>query len=163
MEKNILTRILPVFALAMLGFAPTAHAQCKHLAIVVNKGNTTENLTVSQLRRLLIGDVRTWPDNKPVTIVAPPPQSQIFHCLLTEVARMSESEYKRHLANVEFRGEQPLQLRIFDRTTEAEKIVSGSTGSLAILEAESATAALGSSVRILSVNGKHPGDPGYPL
>lgn len=152
-----------VLAAAVLSLlAVPATAQCKHLAVVVHRGNGTESLTVSQLRRLMIGDVRTWPDNKTVVLVTPEPESSDFKCLLAGVIRMTESEYRRHLAGVEFRGEQPPEIHIFQSSNAASKLVGATPGALAIIEIEAAQS-LGASVRVLKIGGKQPNEPGYPL
>lgn len=139
-----------------------ASAQCKHLAVVVHRGNATETLTVSQLRRLMIGDVRTWPDNKTVVLVTPTPESSDFKCLLAGVIRMTDSEYRRHLAGVEFRGEQAPEIHVFESSTAASKLVGSSPGALVIMEVDIAQG-LGASVRVLKIAGKQPNEPGYPL
>jgi hypothetical protein len=141
-----------------------AHAQCPTggLAFVVNKANATEGLSVAQLRRLLLGDLRNWPDKKKVSLITPNPQSAEFKCVLSAVVRMSDSEYHRFIASMGFRGEEPLDLYLADSDPAAVKQVSASPGGIAIVEA-GAIPAIPGSVRVLRINGKQPGEPGYPL
>src|ERR1700691_3694028 len=63
-----------------LPLSVSAHAQCpaNGLAVIVNKVNATEGLSMAQLRRLLLGDMRNWPDKKTVALVVPDPQSAAF-------------------------------------------------------------------------------------
>jgi hypothetical protein len=152
-----------MFVLA-LGFNAGARAACpaSGLAVVVNKANATEGLSMAQLRRLLLGDLRNWPDKKPVSLVAPNPQSDAFKCMLSAVLRMSDAEYRRYIANAEFRGDQPLQLRLANSGPVAAGLVSGIAGSIAIVEAGELPG-ISSSVRVLRINGKNPGEGGYPL
>lgn len=141
-----------------------ALAQCPPggLAVVVNKANATEALSTAQLRRLVLGDLRSWPDKKPVSIVVPDQRSDAFKCLLSAVVRMSDSEYRRYVANIEFRGEEAVELHPAGSGAAAAKLVSGTAGAIAIVEA-SAVGAIAGSVRVLRINGKQPGEPGYPL
>ena len=141
-----------------------AHAECVQggVAVVVNKANTTEALSTAQLRRLLLGDLRTWPDKKPVAIVIPDPQSAVFKCVLSMVVRMTDAEYHRYVANAEFRGEEAVELHVAGAGAAAAKMVSGAAGALAIVEG-GALPSIAPSVRVLRINGKQPGEAGYPL
>ena len=118
-----------LFILILSGCA-CAGAQCAagSLAIIVNKSNPTESLSVAQLRRLLIGDVRAWPD----------------------------------IMSAEFRGEEAMTMQAADSDATSARLVAGSAGSIAIVEISSIPA-IGSTVKIIRVNGKNPGEPGYPL
>ena len=142
----------------------SAHAQCpaNGLAVVVNKGNATEGLSMAQLRRLLLGDMRNWPGKKQVSLVAPDPQSAAFKCLLSAVVRMTDVEYHRFIASAQFRGEEPVEFHTANSGPAAAQMVSGVPGAIAIVEA-GALPAISSSVRVLRINGKQPGESGYPL
>jgi ABC-type phosphate transport system substrate-binding protein len=150
----------------VLGFclSGSSRAECpaNGLAVVVNKDNATEGLSMAQLRRLLLGDMRNWPDKKKVSLVAPDPQSAAFKCLLSAVVRMTDVEYRRFIASVQFRGEEPVDLHSANSGAMAAKMVSSSPGALAIVETGSLPA-ISSSVRVLRINGKQPGESGYPL
>jgi hypothetical protein len=147
-----------------LCFSSSVRAECpaNGLAVVVNKANATEGLSMAQLRRLLLGDLRNWPDKKLVSLVAPDPQSAAFKCLLSAVVRMSDAEFHRYIANAEFRGEEPVQLHTATSGPVAAQMVSGAAGAIAIVDA-GALPAISSSVRVLRINGKQPGEAGYPL
>ena len=139
-------------------------AQCVPggLAVVVTKTATTDSLSMAQLRKLVIGDVHTWPDKSKVTLVGTDPNGPVFKCVLSAVVRMTTPEYHKYLLSAEFRGDEPLRSKTVDSSAAAIRAVSTSAGSIAVIEASSA-AALGTSVKVLSINGKHPGEPGYPL
>ena len=150
-------------ALAVV-FCGYARAQCttNSLVVVVNKANATESLSTAQLRKLVLGDVRGWPDRKPVTLVARDFSSKTFECVLSMIVRQSPAEYRRYVMNAEFRGEEPMAIQTADSAATAARIVAGSQGAIAIVEA-SALAAIGSAVKVVRVNGKAPGEAGYPL
>jgi hypothetical protein len=143
-------------------FSARAECPANGLAIVVNKANPTEGLSMAQLRRLLLGDLRSWPDKKPVVLIAPDPTSPAFRCILSAVVRMTDAEYHRYIANAEFRGEEPVQLRTAVSAPIAAVQVSAAAGSIAIVEA-AGLPSISSSVRVVRINGKQPGEPGYPL
>jgi ABC-type phosphate transport system substrate-binding protein len=140
------------------------HAQCVPggLAVVVPRNNPTDGLSMAQLRKLVLGDVHTWPDKSNVTLVATDPDSPVFKCLLSAVVRMSSQEYRKYIMSAEFRGDEPLRAKTVDSSPTAVKVVSGFTGAITVVEANS-LAALAGSVKVLSINGKKPGEAGYPL
>jgi ABC-type phosphate transport system substrate-binding protein len=163
MIKGIVKSLLrATLLLSLAGAAFGADCGTGPLAVVVNRGNPTESLSMAQLRKLLIGDVHSWPDRKKVILVDRDPGSAVHRCVLSAVVRMSESEYRRYLMNAEFRGEEPLPSRMAESGSAAGKAVSGSAGSFSVVEA-AALPALGDSVKVVRINGKQPGEPGYPL
>jgi ABC-type phosphate transport system substrate-binding protein len=160
---SIQFRIWTAIAFA-LPLSVSVRAQCpaNGLAVVVNKGNATEGLSMAQLRRLLLGDMRNWPDKQKVSVVAPDPQSTAFKCLLSAVVRMTDVEYRRFIASAQFRGDEPVDLRTAASGAAAAKIVSGAPGAIGIVET-GALPGISSTVRVLRINGKQPGESGYPL
>jgi len=140
------------------------HAQCVAggLAVVVPKNNPTDGLSMAQLRKLVLGDVHTWPDKSNVTLISTDQDSPIFKCLLTTVVRMSLPEYKKYLLSAEFRGDEPLRAKTVDSAPTAVKTAASLTGAISVVDVNSAAAMVGT-VKVLSINGKKPGEPGYPL
>lgn len=140
------------------------HAECMPggLAVVVNQGNPTESLSMAQLRKLILGDVRTWPDKKPVLLVSRELTSDVFKCVLLSIVRMTDAEYHRYILTSEFRGGDPMNIKTANSGVAAAKMVSGLTGSIAVLPASEVPAFTGT-VRVVRVNGKELGEAGYPL
>lgn len=117
---------------------------------------------MAQLRRLLLGDMRNWPDKQKVSVVAPDPQSAAFKCLLSAVVRMTDVEYRRFMASAQFRGDEPVDLHTAASGAAAAKMVSGAPGAIGIVETGTLPG-ISSTVRVLRINGKQPGESGYPL
>ncbi len=139
-------------------------AQCVPggLAVLVNKANPVESLSITQLRRLILGDVRTWQDHKQVALIARDPSTKTFQCLLSSIVRLSVGDYRRYVMSAEFRGDEPMAIQTVDSDSTAARYVSGSAGGLAVVEGNS-VAAMGGSVKVLRIEGKTLGQPGYPL
>jgi ABC-type phosphate transport system substrate-binding protein len=155
---NLRIILLTLFACAII------RAQCVPggLAVVVQKANPTNSLSLAQLRKLVMGDVHTWPDKNKVTLVSTDSEGAVFKCVLTSVVRMSPAEYKKYVMSAEFRGDEPAHIRVVDSSATAVRTVAASGGSFSVIEASS-LASLGGAVKVLSINGKQPGEPGYPL
>lgn len=152
------------FAILLFVFAGAAHAQCVPggLAVIVNKGNSVESLSMAQLRRLMLGDVRTWQDRKPVNLIARDQATKTFECMISSIVRQSVAEYHRYVINAEFRGDEPMVIQTADSDATAARLVVKSLGALAVVEAKSVPS-MGDSVKVLRVDGKGLGQPGYPL
>jgi hypothetical protein len=152
------------FAILVLVFSGAAGAQCipGGLAVVVNKANPVDSVSVAQLRKMILGDSRTWQDKKNVVLVARDPSSKVFQCVLSVIVKQSVGDYRRYVMNAEFRGEEPLAIQVADSDSSAGAMVSGSAGGLAVVEANS-LAAIGGAVKVVHIEGKAPGQPGYPL
>jgi hypothetical protein len=155
---------VPIVVLFLVVANAAAQAECLPggLAVVVNKANPTESLSIAQLRKLILGDVRTWPDKKPVTLISLDASSEVFKCVLSSIVRMSDAEYHRYIVGAEFRGGDPLAIRSANSGAGAAKMVAGSAGSITVVEA-SGLAAVAGSIRIVRIGGKEPGEAGYPL
>jgi hypothetical protein len=157
-----MSRLRLIF-LALTAFA-ALHAECTPggLAVVVNQANPTESVSMAQLRKLILGDVRTWPDKKPVLLVSRELTSDVFKCVLLSIVRMTDAEYHRYILTSEFRGGDPMAIKTANSGVAAAKVVSGVAGSIAVLPASEVPALTGT-VRVVRVNGKEPGEAGYPL
>lgn len=154
------TRFLAVMAL-LAASVSCSYGQCaaNSLVVVVSKANATESLSTAQLRKLMLGDVHQWPDHKNVTLVD---ATDVYKCLLSVVVRMTDAELKRYTANVEFRGDEVVPTKWVDSSATAARAVAGSQGGVAVIQT-SAAAALGDTIKIVRINGKKPGEAGYPL
>ncbi len=149
------------FLLIILAFSGSAGAQCKGgMVVIVNQSNPTQSLSVAQIRRLVLGDVRAWPNNKPVTLVIREANSAITNCVLSGIVRLSNNEYIRYLLNAEFRGEDPITPQTVTSNATAAKFVAATPGAISFVDADFVQSA-GTSVKVIRVNGKLPGEAGY--
>jgi ABC-type phosphate transport system substrate-binding protein len=148
----------------LLAFCGCAQAQCVPggLAVIVNKTNPVESLSIAQLRKLILGDVRAWQNSKNVALIARDPSTKDFQCVLSSIVRLSVAEYHRYIISAEFRGDDPMVIQTVDSDAAAGRSVSGSAGGLAVIDANSIPA-MGSSIKVVRVEGKTLGQPGYPL
>ncbi|HEY1755121.1 MAG TPA: hypothetical protein VGG72_06965 [Bryobacteraceae bacterium] len=162
MQKAVSNGLRIALLLAVAGVAAEAQCVPGGLAVVVNKANTTGSLSVAQLRRLILGDIRTWPDRKPVMLISREASSDVFKCVLSSILRMSDAEYHRYIVAAEFRGGEPLAVRTVNSGDGAAKVIAGSVGSIAVVPATEVPAISGA-VRVVRVDGKQPGEAGYPL
>jgi ABC-type phosphate transport system substrate-binding protein len=149
--------------LLALVFSGLSMAECPggSVTVLVNKANPTDSLSMAQLRKLMLGDVRAWPDKKPVLVVRRDSASPAFQCVLTAVVRMTDAEFKRYQMNTEFRGDEAVPLKTAGSPATAIKLVGDTVGAITVVEASAAPAA--GNLKVVRINGKMPGEPGYPL
>jgi hypothetical protein len=66
------------------------------LAVVVNKSNPAENMTLEELRKYCVQERKHWADDKRVTVVLREPGQMEREAALQLIYRMSESDFKRY-------------------------------------------------------------------
>ena len=122
------------------------------------------NIEMAELRRLLLGEVRQWANQRRVTIVHRDQESAAYQTSLDLVTHMTAAEYRRFLLNQEFRGDEPVTLKVLNSASSACEFVFNVPGAIAVVEAEPAlTAPCLTLVKVLTVNSKLPGDVDYSL
>lgn len=152
---------LVLFGLA-IGVTTRVDAQCASMAAVVNGNNATDNLASVQLRKMVLGDVRTWPNGRKVTLIGSGPSSPVFKCILDKVLHMSDAEYRKYVMGAEFRGEEPVRSISATSPVGIANLVSLFSGSFAIVE-KGMVPLLPTGVKVVRIDGKAFGQPGYPL
>jgi len=143
-------------ALVLLAGALAPQAAYPQIAVVVNRANPVTNLSLDQLQRLYLGTSTTFPDGRPAALFEFPPARRAFY---QSLLHMSELAVTRHWIGVMFRGENSSALRAVDGAEALKRTVAETPGALAFLT----VAALDSTVRVVTVDGHHPRDAGYPL
>jgi hypothetical protein len=140
----------------LLAIALAPQAAYPQVAVIVNRANPVTNLSVDQLQRLYLGASTTFPNGGSVVPIEYPPARRAFY---QSLLHMSELAVTRHWIGVMFRGENPSPLRAIDSAEALRRTVAETPGALAFI----AVAAVDSTVKVVTVDGRHPRDPGYPL
>ena len=143
-------------------FAAPHSIELPVLAVIVHKSNPVQDITRNQLRKLMLGEVREWPNQNKVVIVHREPESMIFHAVLGKILHLTSLDYRRALLSAEFRGAQSLSVKILRSDDGAAKFVWNVPGAIAVIDATPAIAH-SSRVKIVRIEGKLPGDQGYGL
>lgn len=129
------------------------------IAVVVRQDTPVESLTMSQTRKLFLGERQYWNSDLGVTLLVRAPAARERDVLLKVVYRMSEAEFKQYWILKLFRAEAAAGPKIVysnQMTAELLSIVPGSVGFLDISQVPKG-------LKVLSIDGKLPGQPGYPL
>jgi hypothetical protein len=159
MVRLVMTLTLAVAALAISALAGMEAS----FAVVVHRSNPTSSLRFTDLRAFFWGEIRQWPDGKKLVLVERDLESAVFRFLMQRVLNSTAMEYQRHLANIEFKGEMPVMVRILNSDAAACKFVFNVPGSIALVATNSLTLPECAAVQLVTVDGKLPGEDKYRL
>jgi ABC-type phosphate transport system substrate-binding protein len=93
-------------AVFVLGIAGTSASPAPKPSfdVIVNLANATFEASANDLREVLLGNRRQWPNRRRITVVQRDHGSTVVADVLRSVLGMSASEYNRYLLDMEFRG-----------------------------------------------------------
>jgi len=159
----ILRRLLGPLAMGLwlaCAFVPAAARQATtDIAVVVHADVPVENLTRADLRRILLGDREFWPSGVRVTLLIRAPISRERDVVVKDVCEMSEAQFRQHWIGKVFRAEVGSGPKIVYSQEMALDQVSRTPGAITLVQMPVTT----HNVKILKIDGKLPGQAGYPL
>jgi ABC-type phosphate transport system substrate-binding protein len=134
---------------------PAGSLAAAPVAVIVNVANSVEEITSNRLRDVLFGNTREWPSHRRITVVQREPGSAVAVSVLKMFLRMSAEEYNRCLLNLQFRGQQPLAIKVLLSDESACNFVFNAPGAIGFVSAESLEkSACLSQVRVLRISDK---------
>jgi len=128
------------------------------VAVIVNRDVPINNLTISELRRIVLGDREFWPGGLRITLLMRAPVAHERDVVLG-IYRMSEAQFRQHWIAKVFRAETAVGPRLVYSARDAVDRVNQSPGALAFLD----TPSVSSDLKVVKIDGHLPGEPGYPL
>jgi ABC-type phosphate transport system substrate-binding protein len=147
-----------VVSLAGMAGISSAVAQTGAVAVVVNQKNPVTNLTALELRKLFMGEKHFWAGGLPIKLIVRAPTAH-ERVVLLRVLTMSESEYKQYWAAQVFRGEaQAEPIALFSNGMQKEALAAF-PGAVALVDFQDVKPGM----KVVRVDGRLPGDAGYPL
>ncbi|MGA9757989.1 MAG: substrate-binding domain-containing protein [Candidatus Sulfotelmatobacter sp.] len=121
-----------------------------HMAVVVNKDNTVENVTAAHLSRILRSEVKRWPDGKAVVLVLHR-DSEGETETLERLNKMTADELKALIAAHKD------SIVMADSDADVLKTVRSTPGAIGLVEFRS----IDSTINVVRVDGKLPEESGY--
>ncbi|MEJ2131324.1 MAG: hypothetical protein P8Y95_06815 [Gammaproteobacteria bacterium] len=129
------------------------------VAIVANESVSVDNMTLAELRRIFLAHQQYWPDRTRIILLVQAPNAYERQVVLDRIYQMSEIEYKKYWVAKMFRAEVPSGPKIVFSTNMARELVSSLKGAITFIRADEVQG----HGKVISIDGKRPGDPGYPL
>ena len=150
--RRVVTAILIVLSWS-------AFAWAKDLAVISNKSNSVQSVTLPELAKICKGQVDRWPDGKAVSFITRDPTLPDMKLLLEKVYGMSKEEVKALIANANHGRTNHPAIVVADSDEDAVKKVESIPGAVGVVDVYSISGA----VTVVKVGGKLPLEPGYPL
>ena len=129
------------------------------VAIIVHPENHAPDPTLQDLRAILTLERQFWNDGRRIVILLPASGSAERRVLLRTIYRLADADLRKLWARKLFAGEItaiPMTVRASEAAAAGVK---ESPGAIAAVPAGEVPPG----VRVLLINGKHPGESGYPL
>lgn len=154
--------VIALFGLVGLLRVPAplaAQAAGGDIAVVVNADVPVDNLSVADLRRLLLGDREFWPSGSRVTLLIRAPIAPERDAAVRDVCQMTEAQFRQHWIAKVFRADTARGPRIVYSNDMAIEQAGRTPGAIAFVRG----AVTSPGVKVLRINGRLPGQAGYSL
>ncbi len=151
--------ILLILTLAAGLAAVAGETKGGDVAVVVRPELPVDNLSFSEVRKLLMGDRQFWTPGLRVTLLMRAPAARERDVILRTVYKMSEAEFRRYWMEKVFRAEVQGDPQIVYSNETATELVRAVPGAVAFVDA----AEVPKGLKVLRIDGRLPGEKGYPL
>jgi hypothetical protein len=158
----VIKRIRQISVLLFLTlFLLATISEAAEIAIVVNKGNGLEDLSLLELEKVLKGEKEFWGNGKRIKLVLRPLDSKEAEILLKKVYKIPREEFERYWLERVYAGKVKEAPLLIGSAAAANMLVGQVQEAIAPIEAGSVSK--WASVKILKIDGKGPGEKDYPL
>jgi phosphate transport system substrate-binding protein len=145
--------VVVLFAGALVG-----RAAAQDVAVVVNKANATEALTVAQLRKLLLSE-ETQLGGKKAAVFTTAAGRPDRGAALKAICGMSEIDFNTHFMQAKFKGEAAEPPRVMASAAALKQAVAATPGGIGLI----LLGDVDDSVKVVKLGGVAPGQPGYAI
>ena len=129
------------------------------IAVVVHPDTPVSDLTLSDVRKVLLGERQYWNAKLPVVLLIRAPVARERDVVLRVIYEMSEEQFKQYWIAKIFRAEAASPPKIVYSNDMQYELVSGIPGAIAFMDARNVRPGL----KVLRVDGHLPGEKDYPL
>jgi len=151
---SLIALLLAASAITPAGAQPPAE-----IAVVVHPVVPVDNLTVAELRHIVLGEREYWPASLRVTLLVGAEGSHERAAMLKGVCQMTEEQFRQHWIAKMFRADTAVRPRPVYTNDEAINLASQTPGAIAFVDASK----VGKNLKVLKIDGRTPGQSGYPL
>ena len=140
---------------------PTTQARTSSegLAIVVNRNNPINDISLPELRAMFFGERKWWSHKQRITLAAMRRNTQEYKTVQRVIYKIDRHELEHYYLYQSFKGEAAKLPSTMKAPEEVKKFVQSTPGALGYLRASD----VDDSVKVVRINGLLPGDDGYPL
>jgi hypothetical protein len=139
--------------------APLAQSRDVDIAVVVHPDTPVNSLTLAEVRKVFLGERQYWNASLPVVLLIRAPVARERNVVLRTIYQMSEAQFKQYWIAKIFRAEAASAPKVVYSNDMANELVSAIPGAIAFIDAHDVRPG----TKIIRVDGRLPGDPGYEL
>jgi len=129
------------------------------IAVVVHPDTPISSLTLAEVRKVFLGDRQYWSTNIPVVLLIRAPVARERDVVLKIIYQMSESQFKQYWIAKIFRAESATAPKVVYSNDMANQLVTAIPGAIAFVDSKDVKPG----TKVLRVDGRLPGEAGYPL
>ena len=144
---------------ALLSVGGSRFATAKDVALVSNKGNVLQSITMTELAKVCKGQMSRWSDGKPVTLVILDPDAGEMKIVLQKVYEQKPDEVKATIASANHGRANHPAIVVAASEQDLVRKVESIPGAVGLVDIYSITSGL----TVVKIGGKNPFEPGYPL
>ena len=153
-------KILLVSGLVLAcSFGANAQDASGDLAIIVGKSSGLDNVTTAELVKIFKAEKAKGPDGVKFALTMRESGSPERASALSRIFSMSEAEYGKYFLQATFTGAVTAAPKQLASAAAVKQFVAGTAGGIGYVKGSEAD----DLVRVLKVDGKAPGEAGYPL
>jgi hypothetical protein len=129
------------------------------IAVVVNPDTPVDDLSLADVRKVLLGERQYWSSKLPVVLLIRAPVARERDVVLRIIYQMTETQFKQFWIAKIFRAEAASPPKIVYSNDMQYELVAAMPGAIAFMDARNVRPGL----KVLRVDGHLPGDRDYPL
>jgi ABC-type phosphate transport system substrate-binding protein len=148
-----------LFFAGQLSALPAALPDGEALAIIVNKSNPIDNVSLTDLRKLFKAEQTRWSNGQRVTVVMRQAGQDERATVLRVIYHMSEWDFNRYFLRGTFTGETQSVPKTLATAGGVDKFIFNVPGAIGYVRASE----VDDSVKVVRVDGHALRDVGYPL
>jgi len=160
-HRRVATTLFLLISLVMVLQAPSTAQTSRgaDIAVVVHPDTPVTDLSLSEVRKVFLGERQYWNSKLPVVLMIRAPVARERDVVLKVIYQMSEAQFKQYWVAKIFRAESASPPKIVYSNDMQYELVSAMPGAIAFIDARNVRPGL----KVLRVDGHLPGDPEYPL
>lgn len=134
-------------------------ARSADIAVVVNPDTPISDLSLSDVRKVFLGERQYWSSKLPVALLIRAPVARERDVVLRVIYQMTEAQFKQYWIAKIFRAEAASPPKIVYSNEMQYDLVTAIPGAIAFVDASNVRPG----VKVVRVDGHLPGERDYPL
>ncbi|MFM7320636.1 MAG: hypothetical protein ACKO5K_03800 [Armatimonadota bacterium] len=143
----------------VLSFGAAPQGMQGDIAMIVGAKTSVDNVTASELRKIVMGDRQYWSPGQRIVLLIRAPQARERDVLLKRIYRMSESQFRQYWVGKVFRADAPAGPKVVHSNQTALELVANLPGAVAFVDAGEVP----KGARTVKIDGRLPGEKGCLL